>query len=262
MLVDRTLGNEDDVTLLDGVDVLVKSPGVPADALLVAVARDRGIPVWSEVELGYRLLPRRARKIVGVTGTNGKTTTTELLGAIFPRDRARRRRRGERQDAADVDPATPTGSCASCHEASRMCRKLRVRRRGAGTRARPSRPAWNVRCVPRREAAHLRAERPREVVPRGSGLAGSSSRRRTSCRPSQSSSAPHNRENAAAATAAARAAGIGDDAIAEALRVPRRAAPAQARRRARGCARQRLQGDERRCRPPCARRVRRRSRCI
>jgi phospho-N-acetylmuramoyl-pentapeptide-transferase len=76
-------GNEDDVTLLDDVDVLVKSPGVPADALLVAVARDRGIPVWSEVELGYRLLAAQGAKLVGVTGTNGKTTTTELLGAIF-----------------------------------------------------------------------------------------------------------------------------------------------------------------------------------
>ena len=40
------------------------------------------MPVWSEVELGFRLLPERTR-LVGVTGTNGKTTTTELLGAIF-----------------------------------------------------------------------------------------------------------------------------------------------------------------------------------
>jgi UDP-N-acetylmuramoylalanine--D-glutamate ligase len=40
------------------------------------------VPVWSEVELGWRLLADGAR-VVGVTGTNGKTTTTELLGAVF-----------------------------------------------------------------------------------------------------------------------------------------------------------------------------------
>ncbi len=70
----------DDPALLDGVDLLVKSPGVPAEAPLVAAARERALPVWSEVELGSRLLPN---PILGVTGTNGKTTTTELLGAIF-----------------------------------------------------------------------------------------------------------------------------------------------------------------------------------
>ena len=79
--VDSRLGNEDDFTLLDGVDVLVKSPGVPGEAKLVEEARRREIPVWSEIELGWRLL--RPRRFVGVTGTKGKTTTTELLGAIF-----------------------------------------------------------------------------------------------------------------------------------------------------------------------------------
>src|SRR5207245_10470939 len=79
--VDATLGNEDDLTLLDGIDVLVKNPGVPSERPLVEEARRREIPVWSEVELGYRLL--RPRSFVGVTGTKGKTTTCELLGAIF-----------------------------------------------------------------------------------------------------------------------------------------------------------------------------------
>ena len=77
---DRTLGNDEDLSLLDGVDVLVKSPGVPGEAPLVAAARERGIPVWSEIELAARLLPN---PILGVTGTNGKTTTTELLGAML-----------------------------------------------------------------------------------------------------------------------------------------------------------------------------------
>src|SRR5262245_39347630 len=66
--------------LLQGIDLVVKSPGVPGETLLVTGARARGIPVWSEIELGARLLPN---PILGVTGTNGKTTTSELLGAVF-----------------------------------------------------------------------------------------------------------------------------------------------------------------------------------
>src|SRR6185437_1084048 len=61
---------------------LVKSPGIPSERPLVTIAREQGIPVWSEVELAFRLLPAGTR-LVGVTGTNGKTTTTELIGAIF-----------------------------------------------------------------------------------------------------------------------------------------------------------------------------------
>src|SRR5439155_16718777 len=83
VLVDRSLSNEDDLSLLDGIDVVVKSPGVPGDVPLVRTARERGIPVWSEVELGYRLLAPTGTKLVGVTGTNGKSTTTALLGAVF-----------------------------------------------------------------------------------------------------------------------------------------------------------------------------------
>ena len=77
---DRELGNDGDVSLLDGVDLLVKSPGVPGEAALVAEARLRRIPVWSELELGSRLLEN---PLVAVTGTNGKTTTSELIGAML-----------------------------------------------------------------------------------------------------------------------------------------------------------------------------------
>ena len=81
--VDRSLGNEDDLSLLEGVELVVKSPGVPGERPLVEEARRRGIPVWSELELGWRLLARGGTRFVGVTGTNGKSTTVELLGAIF-----------------------------------------------------------------------------------------------------------------------------------------------------------------------------------
>lgn len=66
--------------LPERLDVLVKSPGVPDSSPLVQAARQRGVTVWSEVELAGRFLPNR---IIGITGTNGKTTTTELVGAIL-----------------------------------------------------------------------------------------------------------------------------------------------------------------------------------
>jgi UDP-N-acetylmuramoylalanine--D-glutamate ligase len=70
------------VDLLDerGIRTVVKSPGVPNDAPVVVAARERGIEVVGELELAWRLLPNR---FVAVTGTNGKTTTVELLGAIW-----------------------------------------------------------------------------------------------------------------------------------------------------------------------------------
>jgi len=77
VVADRTLGNDEDLTLLDGVEVLVKSPGVPGEAPLVAAARERGIPVWSEIELASRLLPN---PILGVTGTEALLI---LIGGIY-----------------------------------------------------------------------------------------------------------------------------------------------------------------------------------
>jgi UDP-N-acetylmuramoylalanine--D-glutamate ligase len=70
----------DGVDLLDRVACVVKSPGVPNEAPVIVAARERGLPVLGELELAWRLLPQR---FVAVTGTNGKTTTAELLGAIW-----------------------------------------------------------------------------------------------------------------------------------------------------------------------------------
>ncbi len=75
------LGDEDH-TLLDGCGLLVKSPGVPGDNSLIQEAHQRGIPVWGEVEFAWRFLEN---PFVGVTGTNGKTTTTELIGHVLRR---------------------------------------------------------------------------------------------------------------------------------------------------------------------------------
>lgn len=71
----------DGVELLDSAapTTVVKSPGVPQEAPVVRAARERGIEVMGELELAWRLLPN---PFVAVTGTNGKTTTVELLGAI------------------------------------------------------------------------------------------------------------------------------------------------------------------------------------
>jgi UDP-N-acetylmuramoylalanine--D-glutamate ligase len=61
-------------------DLIVVSPGVPAEEPLLASARELGVPVWGEVELAYRFCHGR---IVAVTGSNGKSTTTSMIGAIF-----------------------------------------------------------------------------------------------------------------------------------------------------------------------------------
>ena len=68
-----------DETLLDKVDLLVMSPGIPVDTPFVDRFKNKNIPVWGEIELGYRLA---AGRLVAITGTNGKTTTTALTGKI------------------------------------------------------------------------------------------------------------------------------------------------------------------------------------
>jgi UDP-N-acetylmuramoylalanine--D-glutamate ligase len=70
----------DGTELLDGVRTVVKSPGVPSEAPVIAAARERGVAVVGELELAWRAIPNR---FVAVTGTNGKTTTAELLGHIY-----------------------------------------------------------------------------------------------------------------------------------------------------------------------------------
>jgi UDP-N-acetylmuramoylalanine--D-glutamate ligase len=65
---------------LDGADAVVTSPGVPEHAPVLAWAENRGIPIWSELDVGARLcrVPYAA-----ITGTNGKSTTTKLVGEMM-----------------------------------------------------------------------------------------------------------------------------------------------------------------------------------
>jgi UDP-N-acetylmuramoylalanine--D-glutamate ligase len=69
----------DGVALLERVRAVVKSPGVPGEAPVIAAARERGLPVLGELELAWRCVEN---EVIAVTGTNGKTTTTELLGHL------------------------------------------------------------------------------------------------------------------------------------------------------------------------------------
>ncbi len=223
VLVDRMLENEGDTSLLDGAGVLVKSPGVPGSAPLVEAARARGVPVWSEVELGYRLLEQS--NFVGVTGTNGKTTTTELLGAIF--------RAAGRDVAVAGNVGTPLTSVRGAEWV--ICELSSFQLEDVHELACDVAVLLNLEpdhldrhgTFDGYRAAKLRVfERARvAVVPRGFAFAAGGRPESvvefaaTDVLPAEPLiRGPHNRENAAAATAAAHAAGVDDEAIAAGLR--------------------------------------------
>jgi UDP-N-acetylmuramoylalanine--D-glutamate ligase len=83
-------------------DLIVPSPGVPADFHLLQVARAKGVKVWSEIELAYRFLQGR---LIGITGSNGKTTTTSLVEHIL--------RTAEFQTILAGNIGTPLISCVN-----------------------------------------------------------------------------------------------------------------------------------------------------
>jgi UDP-N-acetylmuramoylalanine--D-glutamate ligase len=217
----------DDPELLDGMDLLVKSPGIPAEAPLVAAARERGLTVWSEVELGYRLL---GNPILGITGTNGKTTTSELLGEVF-------RAAGKPVAVAGNVGRPLTGLDGTLAEEAWVVCELSSFQLEDIEAFRP-RVAILLNLTPDHLDRHASLEEYRAaklrifenqgpddvaVVPRGFEEIPGSARRVEFDTQDELPAEPlvpgeHNRENAAAATAAARAAGISDDAIATALR--------------------------------------------
>jgi UDP-N-acetylmuramoylalanine--D-glutamate ligase len=212
-------GSEEE-SLLEGVELVVKSPGVPAESPLAAAARARAIPIWSEVELGYRLLA--GNPLIGVTGTNGKTTTTELLGAILRADGRQVEVAGNVGRAlTDVAERIEPGTSVVCELSSFQLEDVHAF-------------ACDVAVLLNLEPDHLDRHGTFEayrdaklriferagakVVPRGLGLDGIEFAADDALPAEPRIPGAHNRENAAAATAAARAAGVGDAAIAEALR--------------------------------------------
>ena len=217
-----------DVPITDAT-ALVKSPGVTGGAPLVRHARKAGLPVWSEVELAYRLLGEPL--IVGVTGTNGKTTTTELIGAMLREDRGCRVEvagnvgRALTELAGRVAPDT----WIVCELSSFQLEDIESFR---------PRIAVLLNLTPDHldrhatlddyRAAKLRVfenQLPEDVavLPRGFGEVPGAARRIEFAPDDELPAEPlipgeHNRENAAAAAVAARAAGLPDEAIAEGLR--------------------------------------------
>jgi UDP-N-acetylmuramoylalanine--D-glutamate ligase len=218
---DRELGNDEDVGLLDGVGLLVKSPGVPAEAPLVGAARGNGIPVWSEIELASRLLPN---PILGVTGTNGKTTTAEWLGFMLGAPVAGNVGRALSELDGEVEPeqlVVVELSSFQLEDIDRFRPRIAVllnlepdhldrhgsfeAYREAKLRIFENQTEADTAVVPRELGHKVRARRVEfaadDSLPAEPSLRGA-----------------HNRENAAAAVAAARAAGAGEEEIARGLR--------------------------------------------
>jgi UDP-N-acetylmuramoylalanine--D-glutamate ligase len=217
--VEVRLGTEEE-SVLDGVELVVKSPGVPAESPLAAAARARAIPIWSEVELGYRLLP--GNPLIGVTGTNGKTTTTELLGAIL-------RAAGRPVEVAgNVGRALTDAADGIDPEAWVVCELSSFQLEDVHTLAcdiavllnlEPDHLDRHGTFEAYRDAKLRIFERAKtKIVPRGLGLDGVEFAADDPLPAEPFIPGAHNRENAAAATAAARAAGVVDAAIGAALR--------------------------------------------
>jgi UDP-N-acetylmuramoylalanine--D-glutamate ligase len=218
---DRELGNDEDVGLVKEVGLLVKSPGVPAEAPLVAAAHGRGVPVWSEIELASRLLPN---PILGVTGTNGKTTTAEWLGFMVGAPVAGNVGRALSELDGEVEPeqlVVVELSSFQLEDVDRFRPQIAVllnlepdhldrhgsfdAYRDAKLRIFENQTEADTAVVPRDLDQVLRAQRVEfaadDRLPAEPSLRGA-----------------HNRENAAAAVAAARAAGAGEEEIIRGLR--------------------------------------------
>jgi UDP-N-acetylmuramoylalanine--D-glutamate ligase len=211
---DRELGNDGDVSLLDGAEVVVKSPGVPREAPLVAEAERRGVPIWSEVELGYRLLQPR---LVGITGTNGKTTTAELLGVMLHVPVAGNVGRALTGLDGEVEPGTVVVcelSSFQLEDVHELACEVAVL-----LNLEPDHLDRYASFEDYRDAKLRIFERARvKVVPRGLGLEGIEFSADDPLPAEPRIRGVHNRENAAAATTAARALGVPDEQIADALR--------------------------------------------
>ncbi len=217
--VEVRLGTEVE-ELLEHVDVVVKSPGVPADAPPVRGAREQGVPVWSEIELGYRLLP--GNPFIGVTGTKGKTTTVRVLGAMFAAaGRPAHLAGNEHQPLSEAAGEVSEGEWVVCELSSFQLEDVHTLACDIAVllNIEPDHLDRHGTLDAYREAKLRVFERAGlKVVPRGLGLEGVEFSGEDQLPAEPAMPGAHNRENAVAATMAARAAGIDDEAIGEALR--------------------------------------------
>ena len=218
--------NTDGVALLDGVRTVVKSPGVPREAPVIAAALERGIEVIGEFEIAWRLLPN---DFIAVTGTNGKTTTVELLGAIH--------RAAGRPVAVAGNVGTPLASLVGtvAPEAVVVAEASSFQLEDSSAFAPDAAVLLNLapdhldrhHTLDAYRAAKLRIfanQRPDQVavVPPGTEVPGEGRRVEFGEHDLEGVEVirlrgPHNRENAMAAVAVAAARGIDRDAIREAL---------------------------------------------
>jgi UDP-N-acetylmuramoylalanine--D-glutamate ligase len=216
--VEMRLGTEDE-SVLSGVELVVKSPGVPARSPVVTAAAARGIPVWSEIELGWRLLP--GNPVLGVTGTKGKTTTVRLLGAMFAAAGVPAALAGnEHVPLSEVALTVDAGAWIVCELSSFQLEDVETLACDVAVllNLEPDHLDRHGTFEAYRDAKLRIFERARlKIVPRGLGLDGVEFGGDDPLPAEPRMPGAHNRENAAAATAAARAAGLPEHAIAEAL---------------------------------------------
>ena len=155
---------------LDDATLVVTGPGVPPSPEILAWVRERGLPLWGEMELGARLA---TAPYVAVTGTNGKTTTTAMIESCAARRRAGRggvrqhrppvpggRARGPRRagrggivvpaDGADVVPPAGVRAAEPGARPPRLARLVRGLRGGEGADLRAAGRGRRTRRQPRR----------------------------------------------------------------------------------------------------------------
>ena len=156
-----------------GADLVVLSPGVPPEQEAVQAARARGVPVIAEIELASRWLQGR---VIAITGTKGKSTTTALTGTDarsggIQGDRRRQHRRAAERPGVDVDARDPARRRDEQLSARADRRVPSVDRGDAEFLARSSRSASGPCRLRRRQGPHLREP--------GRGRLGGDQRRRS-----------------------------------------------------------------------------------
>jgi UDP-N-acetylmuramoylalanine--D-glutamate ligase len=225
-LLDDAIAVENDaegMQHLDSVQTVVKSPGIRPSVELIAEARSRGKTVVGELEIAWRLLPN---DFIGVTGTNGKTTTTALLGEIHrlagvPHAVAGNIGTAVSSLVGSIDSAAVViCECSSFQLADSLAFAPEV---GVLLNVDADHLDWHGSIAAYREAKHriFVNQEPGDLAVVPPGYPGDLRATRIEYEPASSHEVRlrgrHNLENAGAARAVAEARGLDEDAIAEAL---------------------------------------------